>query len=888
MTPTQDDMFAGLAIFNPVVTGTGTINGKQIFNSLDSMGDDGLLITNQYVEELEVHYKSNNTEEVDDIPLVLEKKSYFSKSVSSSTKEKLVSKNTLKDNYVDEGLDVVHKNKPLHIEVKRDDMSYVEHKADHDEVIDYDTKDDENEPSEAAVDYLELFIHLDRKWYVYVTEEGDVYYYDESTATSQWEDPREHGIIVYEEANEVDGGSDHSSPQKSIGKSGSTSPCPPKSPSPKSLLKFKDFPIDGEVPRSDIKPIPINWASASSSKDGIASGVRLSIDTDNTEDFDCESSPRSFQEEDDGSRNSLHGIATGEKYATKYLFVNTLFYNFTHLYSILFSEKSSGMRLYKKYSNHSISDGDDDDDFDEILVRDLTSTRRIVNQTTEATTANISEEKDIPISDSKEERLDDFAVKSSGLSSLVAKEKMTNEFEKITLRNDRQQSDANFSSNEYGVDYESKGNLKLSQEVKIITPQSDSTLAHLQLCSPEKFPDNNIYSLLSPSVVSPLPTTASTTPPSRLGMYEELINSGASLVELGNIFEARGDSLEFSSKVLSLADEKLYNNVINSRQRQETGLEIISYEYLNLSNDRIGYVTTDIDNEKLQNLQNHPILCRYINMAALGLPFQSVVVQMEVDGIARPLIAEIEQLFAINNYDDVDVDTYETDKTMGTPDKGKSTGSNLLLSPISLKQVTRTWAYKSAVVQNDEVDIITDADLEEFDKLVKENVDNKLIDSSNTQPLLVITKELSDKIAHLVSQIDLPTYSVVPKAITSLDTLDDSIDLDFLEELQELLKLYMESNITNEQMKLLSSSKNHSEIFLSGLLLFQPDLSRRLGCFISCLSFDDICISVLYKSKKVIKCCNQVRGEKVFCANLLIRRLTNYYCNDMFIRIISD
>ena len=84
---------------------------------------------------------------------------------------------------------------------------------------------------------LEEFEFDGRYWSVYQTEEGDTYYLDTSSEHSQWDDPREHGIIHYDENGEVDTTTNDSSDVEyrhiSTNKMSPKAASPPKSPSPK-------------------------------------------------------------------------------------------------------------------------------------------------------------------------------------------------------------------------------------------------------------------------------------------------------------------------------------------------------------------------------------------------------------------------------------------------------------------------------------------------------------------------------------------------------------------------------------------------------------------------------------------------------------------------------
>jgi hypothetical protein len=48
------------------------------------------------------------------------------------------------------------------------------------------------------VDPLETFEYLERSWHVYMTEQQHVYYLDMENSHSQWEDPRQFGIVTAE------------------------------------------------------------------------------------------------------------------------------------------------------------------------------------------------------------------------------------------------------------------------------------------------------------------------------------------------------------------------------------------------------------------------------------------------------------------------------------------------------------------------------------------------------------------------------------------------------------------------------------------------------------------------------------------------------------------
>jgi hypothetical protein len=57
----------------------------------------------------------------------------------------------------------------------------------------------------------------------------------------------------------------------------------------------------------------------------------------------------------------------------------------------------------------------------------------------------------------------------------------------------------------------------------------------------------------------------------------------------------------------------------------------------------------------------------------------------------------------------------------------------------------------------------------------------------------------------------------------------------------------------------IAGSKHPAELFLQTVMLFYPQLPRRLSCFAACLNFSDNCTLALARCRRLIDACNQVK-----------------------------
>ena len=115
---------------------------------------------------------------------------------------------------------------------------------------------------EEYADPSEQFTYLGIEWMAYYTSEGHVYYLDLENNHSQWEDPREHGIVrtAYDQTAEaVDPDHHHQQQHQAL----YISFEPPKSPSPKTFDKGKFFGLNYREEAADrlsgLKPMQITY-----------------------------------------------------------------------------------------------------------------------------------------------------------------------------------------------------------------------------------------------------------------------------------------------------------------------------------------------------------------------------------------------------------------------------------------------------------------------------------------------------------------------------------------------------------------------------------------------------------------------------------------------------
>jgi len=177
---------------------------------------------------------------------------------------------------------------------------------------------------EEYADPSEQFIYLGIEWRAYYTSEGHLYYLDLENNHSQWEDPREHGIVRTAYDQTTEGDPDHQ--QQSL----YTSFGPPKSPSPKAFDKGKFFGLNYRDEAADrlsgLKPLQITYEEEETRGGGLQLKLRdtcmslhfqpiradeLSSEVDeDDEDYDANDGPNSHDNELTNGGNSLSIVRT--------------------------------------------------------------------------------------------------------------------------------------------------------------------------------------------------------------------------------------------------------------------------------------------------------------------------------------------------------------------------------------------------------------------------------------------------------------------------------------------------------------------------------------------------------------------------------------------------
>jgi hypothetical protein len=204
-----------------------------------------------------------------------------------------------------------------------DDHTYYDDEHAYDDIV--PAYEHEQYQQEEYADPSEQFTYLGIEWRAYYTSEGHLYYLDLENNHSQWEDPREHGIVhtAYDQTAVSDGDPDHQQQQSLY-----TSFEPPKSPSPKAFDKGKFFGLNYRDEAADrlsgLKPLQITYDECEDEDTG-GGGLKLrdmplhfqpiradelSSEIDDDDDDDANDGPNSHDNELTNGGNSSSIVST--------------------------------------------------------------------------------------------------------------------------------------------------------------------------------------------------------------------------------------------------------------------------------------------------------------------------------------------------------------------------------------------------------------------------------------------------------------------------------------------------------------------------------------------------------------------------------------------------
>lgn len=759
-------------------------------------------------------------------------------------------------------------------------------------------------------DPIEVFTYLDIEWKVYVTEENEVYYLDMGNEHSQWEDPREHGIIYHLEGGPAE------SPSGKFSE-------PPKSPSPKALEKsgggryggggsgagnsFHFRQLEGEEsPRvRDIKPIKLKWEVG----------------------------------DDDGCAADEGKLGSGDSFAVR---------------------SGKNRRLNMRHRKAAASEFSSDSSDDEIKSAVQVRYPRCRQQ---------QQQQQISLIDAEEQggsgcAIDNTAVLRTGnispvgtidLAEIHVTEKLENiendtedpspadspveNLQPVGKRNNNESRDSKaeegavplFQRSNSDVPFESaeqleRGRIKLlAQEFnkaggKPLSPVTsfhgasrslaaafalrdaraaaengttsgkETEAAHVNVSKPDSKPIAPIKESASARSVAPTPsastgtsaatsTVASTSNVASTSssgsvtisreeaeMYVQLIVSGKSLQEVGEIMDRDVCSQQFKLQVLAWADEATILTV------PSLSADSFSSPSSGPNENAIAPEAAPVvvAQETIAMLKEDPVLMKYAKMLSMGVPPGNVLMKLKMENVE---VSQRNRLMrAAGQEEEVDPNSSSAVPFAPAPAgaamvrRPSANMQNLHWNTLPADKLKHSiWSQATGNAVND----IAETDLLELERLFGAQKDGGKGGSFATTrtlgalahsqkealQLFYLDKKRAQNIVIGLNPFkSLGTHVEILKALCSLNDIGGKITADHIDNFRNLLP-------TAEELKRIdkiNGSKHPAELFFQAVMVFYPELPVRLNCFAACLNFNTNCEAVLARTKKLVNACNQV------------------------------
>jgi hypothetical protein len=689
----------------------------------------------------------------------------------------------------------------------------------------------ETQQESEFADPLEVFSWNDRVWYVYMTEQSEVYFLDMDNQHSQWEDPRVHGIISMSSYYDL--------PPESPSKLSDA--APPLSPALKSPTHSSpSISLPGSAIKSDseLKRVARAFQKV------------FTFDDEPTDRF-CVS------HDDDKTLSSLLGVGIAS-------------------IDRRYSNSPEAVRSVSRSS----SEDDDELEKDLVVMRDLA--KRNVRKTFI---------KQLQQQDSRNgERMDqgdghidsvDFESKNQKLfDSPDRKDSKFRPDEKLEkLGADPQEEEL--------VSHPDDGDANVASSAKrgkVVNPKRDSWINPSDakdISQHENHPEVPSKLVLVQKPVADTQLESNPISNSRTHVkleasnyndgaannlieegnidleqcqrYVEMIHGGKSLFDVRLILEADGRSNKFIKKVMALADDLV---VLDDSTNTVLAEEAFASPKPKDSSLIPAKQSEQIEKEEkvdstitLDNIKDDPVYSKYVKMAKMGVPPMSVITKMKMDGVDGSSLMVMQQALGLAPPPAAMKKDQQNDKEQS---KWQPVPEDRLKNSI--------WAF--AVSNEAQGPLLAEQELKELEQLflaapsaVITTTIEKTLPPKPTFSLKLLEGKRAQNIAiGLVAFKCFGSHVDVIKAICSLNDFNGRLTADHLANFKGLLPT--ESEV--KKSFLLKNVNHPAEIFVQSALIFYPELPLRLDAFVICLNFTSFASELEKRMKILMEVINQV------------------------------
>lgn len=388
--------------------------------------------------------------------------------------------------------------------------------------------------------------------------------------------------------------------------------------------------------------------------------------------------------------------------------------------------------------------------------------------------------------------------------------------------------------------------------------------------------------------------------------------------EVRLLLERQGKSNAFILEILSSADEQLLST--QSLDQDDDDQDDARKKTVPVEDSEETKQTKINENlnKLVANPTNKPIYEKYVKMFKLGVLPPNILMKMNIDGLDKKYVKDFETALllskqasasvagvkesskdillmkdwnSINNHDRLknSIWAFSTTRSTATLVAGKSNKSPTnagssekdekekddgFLAEKELKELEELFFQQQKTSNGNRTS--TEGSVEDNATEKRKKVLSALEKTSKQPTALKILegKRAQNIIIGLVPFKSIGNQLDIIKAICALNTLNDQLTIDHLENFQYLLPTESELKLSHQLKQLQSKDIQHpAEVFLQAVIFFYPELPIRLKIFVICLSLQSS-IQILDKRMKVMmNMINQVSDMKDLKFLLFILKL---------------
>lgn len=698
--------------------------------------------------------------------------------------------------------------------------------------------DSQQQESEFA-DPLEVFSWCDRVWYVYMTEQSDVYYLDMENNHSQWEDPRVHGVISMSSYYDL--------PPDSPSKLSDT--APPLSPalkspthsSPSVSLPGSAIKNDSElrrVARAFQKVFTFedetNDRLGISSQDGTTPSSLLglgiaSMDRNRStpENGSVISESSSDDEEVDISEVNVRNLAT------------------RNVRKNFMKKNQEQIELESK----SIDSAGDSKEVHDDLRSDVVKTRKLFDSPDRAESKTQASSTESKSSDDDKERSakkhSESKTDENNENVSESDEKKVNSRKSKPASNPKRDSWINQSDAKEERDRQNDCKEQPVHKINSI-PKFETTIESNNSNHSAKQEKNYLNEV----------SVARTSEDSVVDLeecqrYVEMIHGGKSLYDVRLLLETDGRSAKFIKKVMALADDLVildenHNHTIEDsfaspKPKDSTGS--------NGAKEQPEEKKAEDPAITLDSIKDDPVYSKYAKMAKMGVPPMSVITKMKMDNVDAAAITTMQQALGLAP------PPSKNDEQSKKDTKWQPVPEDRLKNSI--------WAF--SVAGRAEEPLLAEQELKELEQLflavptpsISSNSEKSAPPKPSFTLKLLEGKRAQNITIGLVAFKCFGSHVDVIKGICSLRDFDGKLTADHLQNFKSLLPT--ESEV--KKSFLLKNVNHPAEIFVQSALIFYPELPLRLDAFVICLNFTSFATELEKRMKIIMEVINQVSNH---------------------------